>query len=172
MAARETGGAPGEKLPSLPHATTRWSLLSSMEKISLITARRAWPSQFIIALGKEDWGRKSWSAKEKAKWLLEQEQGMFILQPAANGASKARIAAADAGAELLHDPMESMAWKLCEETLAASTEKPKAYVEVGEIQRLAKQRVKSPLVKRSCGKRGRKSRGKKQRQEYRSCEAT
>ena len=88
---------------------------------------------------------------------------MLILPPAAKGACTARIIAADAKTGLLHDPMEPVAWKLCEESLAASTGKPEAYVGIGEIRRLARQRAK-PLLKRSRGKRGRKSRGKKQRQ--------
>ena len=116
-------------------------------------------------LGKEDGGRKSWPAKEKAKRLLKQEDGMLILQPTAKDASNTRIAAADAGAGLSHDSMEPAAWKLCEESLAASAGKPETYVGIGEIRRLAKQRVKSPLLKRSRSMRGRKSRGKKQRQE-------
>ena len=66
-------------------------------------------------VGREEGGRKSWPAKEKVKWLLKQEEGMFIVQPFAKGASNTHIVAVDAGAGLLHDPMEPVAWKLCEE---------------------------------------------------------
>ena len=86
---------------------------------------------------------------------------MLILRSAAKGEFSARIAAMDAGTGLLHDPMKPAAWKVCEESLAAPTGKPEAYVGIGEIRRLARQRAKPPLLKRSRGKRGRKGRGKK-----------
>ena len=116
-------------------------------------------------LGEAPRGKGRWSAKDKSNWLLSQKEGIFVAQPASKGASNTHIVAVDAGAELLCDPIEPVAWKFCKESLAASTGEPETYVGIGEIRRLAKQRAGSPLLKRSPRRRGRKSRGKKQRQE-------
>ena len=58
-------------------------------------------------LGKNEKGGWGWSSKQKVEWLLEQYEGIFILQPSARGASNAHVVAADAEAGLLYDPMEA-----------------------------------------------------------------
>ena len=100
-------------------------------------------------LGEAPRGKGSWSAKDKSNWLLSQKEGIFIAQPASKGASNARIAAVNAGDELLRDPIEPLEWKFCEESLTASTGEPETYAGIAGIRRLARQRAKLPLLKRS-----------------------
>ena len=128
--------------------------------------RKAWALRAETAtLGERSEEKGSWSARAKSERLLKQEEGVFIIQPASRGASNARIAAADAEAGLLNDPMAPVAWKLYKASLAASAGKPETYGRIGKIRRLAKLRKGAPLLERSKPKRGRKSRGKKQRRE-------
>ena len=97
------------------------------------------------------------------EWLLSRKGGMYILPPSSKGVSSTHIVAVNSEVGLLYDPMELVAWKLCEKSLAASTGKPDSFVGIGELRLLAKQRATIPLLKRTRGGRGKIQKGKRLR---------
>ena len=122
---------------------------------------RTWTAENPLKRLAKDTSKTYMGVKEKLQWALQQEDGIFLIQPIIKHGGNSHVIAIDCGKKVIYDPMEQHALRLQAEVMGlCAGGDVNECIGIGQIRQLKPQADPQVPKKRRRIRRGRGGKGK------------